>query len=62
MKQETSSARKLRKEARKVYRKDFMNEARRVAGEYQKMLKPKPKYIPMKVWVWMLGFFIYIKK
>jgi hypothetical protein len=58
----TKSGRKLAKKARQIYRRDVQKTAREQAKVIGNILKPKPKWIPMGVWAWMMGFFIYIKK
>jgi len=53
------------KRARRILR-DQMEESRqdfhKFVVENAKIIKPKPKYIPMDLWIWALGFFINIKK
>jgi len=51
-------SKKIRREARRVY----ANAAMEMAKLYENILKPKPKWIPEKIYIWILGFFIIIKK
>lgn len=54
------------KKQRQFFRKKFAEEYKDKAAEIAKndmnMFRPKPGWIPMRVWVWILGFFIKIKK
>lgn len=56
------SPRKLSKLARKFYRRDMQKSAKDMGKSLGNLMKPKPKYIPWKIWLWMMGFFIKIKK
>ena len=49
---------RIRREIRKQYGKT-LNE---VANMNARMLKAKPKYVPMFIWVQLLGIFVKIKK
>jgi len=50
------------KTIRKLYRKDFQKRAREMAELIGNVMKPKPKFIPMSLWMWGAGIFIKIKK
>jgi len=49
--------RKMLRENMREYREDM----KQIMLENSKIIKPKPKYIPMTVWLWAMGFFIKIK-
>lgn len=53
---------KVARKARKIYRKEMKKEAEEMGRTIGNILKPKPKYIPWKLWLWGMGFFIKIKK
>lgn len=63
---ETTSGRKLSKKARQIFRREHEAEVKLAAQKVGRLIgnaiKPKPKYIPMAMWKWMMGFFIEIKK
>lgn len=40
----------------------FKEEAEKIARREMNMFRPKPWWVPMRVWVWALGFFIRIKR
>lgn len=53
------------KRARKILRdeiKKYQADTRQLITENAKIIKPKPKWMPMRVWMWMLGFFINLRK
>jgi hypothetical protein len=54
------------KKKRQFFRREFVKKYEKKATEMAEwnssMMKPKPKWIPMAVWIWALGFFIKIKK
>lgn len=60
-KQITSSS-KIAKAAAKLYRKEMRNETVREAEKLGRVLgnvlKPKPKYIPWKLWLWGIRIFM----
>ena len=64
-KQEVTSQKKIAKAAAKLYRKEMRKEAETLGRELGKTMgnamKPKPKYIPWKLWLWGLSFFIRIE-
>lgn len=64
-KQETTSQKKIAKAAAKLYRKEMRNEAEKLGRELGRSMgnamKPKPKYIPWKLWLWGLRIFIRIE-
>ena len=57
---------KNEKKHRQLVRRLFGREARQLAEvmaeKNERLLKPKPRWIPDFVWIWLLSFFIYIKK
>ena len=54
------------KKQRQFYRREFEKEYKGKASEKadaeMNMFKTKPKWVPMFLWIWALGFFIRIKK
>lgn len=52
---------KQSKKVRQYYRRDLKKAAKENAEMLGNAMKPKPKYIPWKLWLWMIGFFIKIK-
>lgn len=50
-----TSPRKVAKKASQVFR-------RNQADLMERMLKPKPKWVPWKIYLWLLGLFIRIDK
>lgn len=54
------------KRARKFLRRTLGPEVKKRADElawiFGSNMKPKPAWIPTKIWIWMAGFFIKIKK
>lgn len=56
------SPRKIAKAAHKIYRKEMKKEAEEMGKAIGNVMKPKPKYVPWRLWMWGLGFFIKIKK
>lgn len=61
MKDITSPA-KIAKKARKIYRKEMKREAEAMGKLLGNVLKPKPRWVPWRVWMWGLNIFIKIKK
>jgi hypothetical protein len=59
---ETKSSKKLAKLARKYYRRDVRDTAIALGKTLGNAMKPKPRWVPMRVWLWAAGFFIKIKK
>lgn len=57
-----TSPKKIAKKARAIYRKEMRKEAQQLGQLLGNALKPKPRWVPWKVWMWALGFFIKIKK
>lgn len=58
----TTSSKKIAKKARQIHRKELMKATREVAEQYGKLIKPKPRWVPMWFWVWAIGFFIRIER
>ena len=50
------------KKLRKYFRKEYMAEAHRLADQHMKILKTKPKLVPMFIWVFFLKIFIRIRE
>lgn len=53
---------KVAKKARQIYRTKMANEAREMGQMLGNALKPKPRWVPWKLWMLGLGIFIRIKK
>lgn len=53
---------KAHKKMRQLYRRDVRQGARDMGETLGNLMKPKPKWIPWKVWMWGLGIFIKVKK
>jgi len=49
------------KKLRKYFRQRYQGMAEILAKEHMQIIKPKPKYFPMWLWVKLLGIFIKIK-
>lgn len=58
---DVTSPQKIAKKSRQIYRKEFQKEAREYAQYQAKLIKPRPKWIPRSVYMWMLSLFIRIK-
>lgn len=60
-----TSPKKIAKAAAKLYRKEMREEAEQRGRELGKLIgnamKPKPKYIPWKLWLWGMRLFIRIE-
>lgn len=52
---------KQSKKMRQLARRQYRDTMKALAEQHARLIKPKPKYVPTFVWVWLLGFFIYIK-
>jgi len=53
------------KRARKILREEvrqYQADTRQLITENAKIIKTKPKWIPMFLWMWLLSFFINLKK
>lgn len=59
MKKEPSSGKKIAKKARKIYYKEMRKTAEELGRTFGNALKPKPRYIPM--WLWIRGLKIFLK-
>lgn len=57
-----SSAAKIAKKARQIQRKEFHAEMQKHAEYYSRIIKPRPKWIPQGIYVWMLSLFLHVKK
>lgn len=53
---------KTAKKIRQLYRRDVTRQAKEMAELIGNNMKPKPKLIPWKVWLWGASLFIKIKK
>lgn len=56
---------RLRKELQMKHREEikaYRAKAEAIAKRDMNMFRPKPRWIPMALWVWILGFFVKIKK
>lgn len=59
---ETTSGKKIAKKAHRLYRREMKAEAEELGRLVGNMLKPKPKWVPWRIWMLGLGIFIKIKK
>lgn len=50
------------KKIRQIYRKDVGRQAREISKLIGNAMKPKPRLIPMWLWIKMLSCFIHINK
>lgn len=54
------------KKQKKLWRQQFEEQygdvAMMLAEKNLKFIKPKPAWVPPKIWIWMLSRFIWIKK
>jgi len=53
---------KRAKKIRQIYRKEVKKNAQEMAQIIGNAMKPKPRWIPWKVWLFFVGFFIKINK
>jgi len=53
---------KTSKYFRKKLRQDYGDLIEMMAEENSRIIKPKPRFIPTFLWIWMAGFFIRIKR
>lgn len=53
---------KKAKKIRQLYRRDIKKNAEAFGKELGNAMKPKPRWISWKVWMWMIGIFIKLKK
>jgi hypothetical protein len=61
MKKDITSPQKIARKARKIFNKEMRNDAHRMAQTFGNMVKPKPKWCPWWLWMWMIKFFIKVK-
>ena len=52
---------KTAKKTRQLYRRTVRKTALELGKELGNAMKPRPKWISEKIWMWMLGFFIKLK-
>ena len=62
MQKDITSPRKIAKKARKIYDKEMKKSAQEMGRLLGNFMKPKPKWVPWKLWMFGLGIFIKIKK
>ncbi len=53
---------KLEKKMRKLFRREMMKTAQQTGFEIANSLKPKPKWMPRRVYLFLIGFFIKLEK
>lgn len=53
---------RIDKARKKAFRKEYHDVASAFAEKNEQILKPCPRWIPVSVYMWMLSFFIIIKK
>ena len=52
---------KKSKKIRQLYRKEVRKEANEMGRLIGNAMKPKPKWIPWRIWIWGASIFIKIK-
>jgi len=52
---------KQSKKIRQLFRRDYAKTAEELAKSQVNMIKPKPKWFPMWLWLKLLGIFVRIK-
>lgn len=55
------TAKKTRQLYRRTVRKTAQELGKELGKEIGNAMKPRPKWISEKIWMWMLGFFIKLK-
>jgi hypothetical protein len=53
---------RISKKIRKQAKKDYGEMMELLAEKNGRMLKPKPRFFPQAWWIFLLRFFVYIKK
>jgi hypothetical protein len=53
---------KKAKKIRQEFRREFAKSAREMGERVGNAMKPKPRFIPWRLWLWGAGIFIKIKK
>lgn len=49
------------KKIRQLFRRKYATTAEELAANQVNMIKPKPKWVPMAVWLRLLGIFVRIR-
>lgn len=55
-------SRKNDKKIKQLFRRQYARTADEMAKFNSGILKPRPRWIPERVYIWLLGFFIKIKE
>jgi hypothetical protein len=61
MSRETVSAHKIAKKSRQIYRKEYREQMQNHIEHYTKLIKPRPKWVPKRVYLWLLSLVLNIK-
>jgi hypothetical protein len=52
---------KQAKKIRQMFRREYHNQAEEIANDHMNCFRPKPKWIPLFIWVKLIGIFFKIK-
>jgi hypothetical protein len=52
---------KQSKKLRQLFRREYKQDAYKLADQHMRFLKPRPRYFPLWLWIKLLGIFIKIK-
>lgn len=53
---------KQSKKMKQLARREYRAAMQAIAEQHSRLIKPKPRFMPMFLWLWMIGFFINIKR
>jgi len=56
------SGQKVARKAKRIFDRHVRKEADKVKMQLGNLLKPKPKYVPWKLWLWGMRIFIKVSK
>jgi hypothetical protein len=52
---------KMRRFFRQQFQKEYYETARKIAERDMNMFRTKPRWVPLKVWTWLISIFIKVK-
>lgn len=58
---EVTSPRKIAKKSRQIYRKEYRQQMQAHIEHYNQLIKPKPKWVPKRVYLWVLSLVLNVK-
>lgn len=58
---DVTSARKIAKKSRQIYRKEYRQQMQSHIEQYAKLIKPRPKWVPQRVYIWLLSLVLNVK-